>query len=437
MRFCAKPVTVSQMSSSQPSRGPGRPRRASLDKREVIGLPQLRLIDDLLDHLRSVGEHPNRKLYFDDLFIGLLLAFYNPIARSLRGIEDASQMPGVNQHMDIKALRRSTVSDAVSAFDAQLLLPLITHLRQQVSDRQIDHSDSTLRGMLNRLIIFDGSYFRTAADVSWAMRERHGKNGKLRARVRLNLHLAAKDGLPVGVSIAGQDDPSEPVAMLENVEAGQIVVADRGCFSHQAVDELLKQRVDLVLRLQKTVRCNVLSERSLTPEDREAGVIADQIVETNGCKNPRPKRLRLVTIQPESDSSRNEEACDPSPPSPLRLLTNIEEEAVDAWMIGHLYRRRWDIELFFRWLKRCATCDHLLSESHNGMMMQMYVALIGTLLLSMHTGRKPDKYTFNLMAMVAAGQGSLQDALEILKRRHAERDRARERRERKRQKPTS
>jgi hypothetical protein len=82
-----------------------------LDKKNVLGLPQLRFVEGLLGHLRSAYDHPNRELHFDDLFIALLLAFYNPVVRSLRGVEDASQLPGIHQHLDIAAIKRSTASD--------------------------------------------------------------------------------------------------------------------------------------------------------------------------------------------------------------------------------------------------------------------------------------------------------------------------------------
>lgn len=397
----------------------------------VVGLPQLRFVEGMLGHLRAAYDHPNRRLYFDDLFIALLLAFYNPVVRSLRGVEDASQMPKINQHLDLDAIRRSTASDALAVFDPQLLMPLIADLRRRVSPRQMDATDDTLRGLLNRLLAFDGSYFRTACDVGMALRERHGS--RLRGRVRLNLHLSVRDGLPSGVSVAGQGDPGEPTALLEGVEPGQIVVADRGCFSHETVHRLLGKKADFVLRLQKSVRCERIGERALTQADRDAGVLSDQTVLLTGAKNTQaPTPLRLVTIQPQGDSARQDAAAG-GPPSPLRLLTSVQDDPVAAWMIGHLYRRRWDIELFFRWLKHCAKWDHLLSESSNGMLMQFYVALIGTLLLAACTGRKPDRYSFNLLSMAAAGYGSLDDALAILERRHAERDRDRKRRQQRRQ----
>lgn len=413
-----------------------RRRRRKLDPRHILGLPQLRFLEDMLGHLREKYNHPNRKLFLDDLVVALLAAFFNPVARSLRGIEDASQMPGINQHLDIASIKRSTASDALAMFDPALLLPLMADLRKRVTPRQEDQADPTLRKMLNLLVAFDGSYFRTSSDVGWALRERHGKNAKLRGRVRLNLHLSVSDGLPTGASIAGQGDPGEPTAILDDVQAGQIVVADRGCFSHDTVHALLKRQVDMVLRLQQGVRCEAIDERPLTQADRDAGVVSDQTVLLTGCKNKNPSvPLRLVTIQPppeQSDSNRDPSQAGQSA-SPIRLLTSVRDDAVTGWMIGHLYRRRWEIELFFRWLKSCAQWDHLLSESRNGMLMQMYVALIGTLLLAACTGRKPDRYTFNMLSMAAAGYGSLEDALAILEKRHAERDRDRARRQQRRQ----
>ncbi len=434
-------------------------RRKRLDPKDVVGLPQLRFVQDLVTHLRSAYDHPNRKLFLDDLLIAMLLAFFNPVARSLRGVEDASQMPGINQHLHIEALKRSTTSDALKLFDPDLLLPLIHDLRRRITPRQADAADDTLRGLMNRLIAYDGSFFRSASDVAWALCERHST--RLRSRVRLNLHLSVRDGLPTGgtgVSIAGLGDPPENQAILEGLQAGQIVVADRGCFSHDTVAALLKGRVDFVLRLQSVVRCDVIHERALTQADRDAGVISDQTVLLAGHRNRHaPTPLRLVTIQPQGDSTRGEhgerdgtnkreareprngdeprdagdgQGADDGPvASALRLLTSVQDESVPAWMIGQLYRRRWDIELFFRWLKTCAKWEHLISESRNGMLMQFYVALIGTLLLAASTGRKPDQYSFNLLSMAAAGLGTVQDALAILERRHAERDRDQRRRQ--------
>jgi hypothetical protein len=394
-----------------------------LKEESILGLRELDRLQDLLTDLRQRYHHPNRRLYFDDTVVVLLVAFFNPVVRSLRGIEDASQMPGINQHLDIQTIRRSTLSDNLEIFDPQLLEPLVASLRRRLNDHQLDQQHPDLRALVNRLRVFDGSYFRLPADVHWAIHQRHGPNGRVRGKVRLNLHMAARNGLPTGMSLSGQGDASEPEALLQGVEPGDILVADRGCFSHDAVHELLKSKADFVLRLQGSVICTVQSERPLTPSDHEQGVLSDQVVLLTGSKNTHePVPLRLVTVKPDPAGS-SRDGRDSQPPAPIRLLTSINDNTA-PWVIAAIYRRRWDIELFFRWLKTCANWEHLLSESKNGILIQFYIALIGTLLLASFSGNRPDRYSFNLMCLVMAGQGTLADALPIYEKRRREREMA-------------
>jgi hypothetical protein len=62
---------------------------------------------------------------------------------------------------------------------------------------------------------------------------------------------------------------------------------------------------------------------------------------------------------------------------------------LSAEMIGVLYRHRWQIELFFRWLKCMANFKHFFSESANGVTLQVYAAIIGTLLIALETQARP------------------------------------------------
>ncbi len=410
----------------------GRPRRRRLEEGSILGLPELKFLEDYLDELHRRYDHANRVLFFDDLVVALLLAFYNPLARSLRGIEDASQLPGIQQHLGADALRRSTLSDALSLFDPHLLKPLITELRRRLPDAQIDEQGSTLRGMLNRLLLFDGSYFRLAADVHWALHQRHGREGLVRAKVRLNLHLEDASGLPAGMSLSGQGDPSEPQALLEGVKAHDIVVADRGCFSHDGVERIVAAKADFVLRLQRSVVCTVIQERPLSPQDIERGILSDQIVLLEGGKNHhQPRPLRLVTVRPNPGGSARGQPPGQEPGEPIRLLTSIQDDT-PAWVIGTLYLRRWDIELFFRWLKACVRWEHLLSHNKNGILIQFYVAFIGTMLLSLFSGQRPDRYAYNLVSLALSGYGTLADVLRIYEKRQRECQRDRERQRRRR-----
>jgi Transposase DDE domain len=114
-----------------------------------------------------------------------------------------------------------------------------------------------------------------------------------------------------------------------------------------------------------------------------------------------------------------------NPDKPLRLLTSLLD--VPAHVIAALYRWRWQIELFFRWLKVHAHFAHLISRSRNGMTMGFHVAVIAVLLIYLHTGRPMSKYAYNLLSLVAMGCGTIEDVLPILARRERECHRERER----------
>ena len=69
------------------------------------------------------------------------------------------------------------------------------------------------------------------------------------------------------------------------------------------------------------------------------------------------------------------------------------------------------MELFFRWFKCILGCRHLLSTCANGVQIQVYLALIASLLVSLWTGRKPTKRTFEMLCLYFSGWASAQEVL--------------------------
>jgi IS4 transposase len=101
-------------------------------------------------------------------------------------------------------------------------------------------------------------------------------------------------------------------------------------------------------------------------------------------------RVRVVWIQTEDNS-------------PLIVVTNLSAEALAAELVSLLYRKRWKIELFFRWVKCILGCRHWLAESPSGVAVQIYLALIAALLLQLYTGRKPNKRMMELLQLHQMG----------------------------------
>jgi len=110
--------------------------------------------------------------------------------------------------------------------------------------------------------------------------------------------------------------------------------------------------------------------------------------------------------------------------SSLTLLTNRLD--LPAWMIALIYQHRWQVELFFRWLKCVANFSHFFSESQTGMTLQIYATLIGLLLIAVETKAKPSKYDYALLSVAVMSSEPMDEALAIAAKRRAERARAAE-----------
>ena len=83
------------------------------------------------------------------------------------------------------------------------------------------------------------------------------------------------------------------------------------------------------------------------------------------------------------------------------MLTDLLD--LEADLIAEIYRSRWQIEIFFRWFKKILGADHLLSLSRNGVTLVAYCALIASLLVTLWTGRKPTKRTYELICFYFLG----------------------------------
>jgi IS4 transposase len=106
-------------------------------------------------------------------------------------------------------------------------------------------------------------------------------------------------------------------------------------------------------------------------------------------------RLRVVWVQTQKEV--------------LRLVTNLGVAELSAGEVALLYKQRWQIELFFRWVKCILGCRHWLAESPTGVAIEIYLALIAALLLQLYTGQAPNRRMMELIQFYLLGVASLEE----------------------------
>ena len=360
---------------------------------EVVRLEGRRLIEParrLLARLRPVGAERdragNRKLYFDQYVALLLLYFFTPTLTSLRSLQQASNWEQTRRKLGIQRTSLGSLSEAASVFDAKYLRAVIQELACQSKTLVPGPEAKALEG----LTAVDGKFFAALPRMVWALWEKKS----LQRGVKLHLHFDVLRGVPCDALLTPAAC-SEPGLLQSMLQAGRLYVLDRGYASYELFAGILAAGSSLVARVKDNIAFTVREERPLDDDARRAGVICDTLIGRLGTSHHtnhfRERTLRLVVVRTE----------DRSGPSELWLLTDRLDLPADV--VALAYRHRWSVELFFRWLKCVLGARHLVSQRQNGVTIQMYAAMIVSLLIVLHTGRKPTKRTFETIQFYLAG----------------------------------
>jgi IS4 transposase len=360
---------------------------------EVVRLQGRRLLEPamrLLKRLRPVGtardRAKNRKLFFDQYIALLLLYFFTPTLTSLRGLQNSSNWKQTQRKLGLRSTSLGSLSEAAGVFDAKYLRAVVQELACQALPLAKGREAEALRG----LTAVDGTFFAALPQMAWALwRTNSPERG-----VKLHLHFDVLKGVPCDAVLtpAACSEQAELKAMLQ---PGRLYVLDRGYAGYELFAAIRSAGSSLIARVKDNTAFVVEEERVPDDEARQAGVVRDVVISRLGTshhKNYLPGQLlRLVVVRTE----------DRNGPSEIWLLTDRLD--LSAALVALAYRHRWSVELFFRWLKCVLGARHFVSHQENGVALQMYAAMIVSLLIVLHTGRKPTKRTFETIQFYLAG----------------------------------
>lgn len=349
--------------------------------------------------------HGNASLELIDVLIVMLAGFFNPLVRSQRLFEALSAQQWMRDKTGIDRIPKSTLSDALKRFDPQALLPLIQELTARVP--ALGRRDADLELITKQVLAADGSHFSLAGEVAWALYNRNGHSDKKHAQIRWNLQLDVQTFTPVDGDISGDDDASEPDAFIRKLKSNAIYVVDRNFVHYRFLNAVIERGSNFVVRLKKNNVFDGQESRPLTARDHELGILRDETGVMPGPRSKGNEDCRSFTARPPAQTLRRVTVWDDRNHCEMVFLTDLLD--VPAFAVATLYRKRWQIELFFKWLKCFASFDHLLCKHPGGITLQFYVAIIATLLLHLSTGRRVSKYALFWLAAVANGTATFED----------------------------
>ena len=384
---------------------PGPPKKTPIREEDIQGFKYLDSFFKTLNSLHDVKDHQNRELHYDQYLALLLLYFFTPVLTSLRGIQQATTLEKIQKRLGIKKTSLGSLSEASQVFDAKLLKPLLQELSQQTLPRE---KDPELKQIQQLIRAVDGTLLPALPKMLWAL----WQNDQNRA-AKLHLEMDIVNHVPTAAVIT-DGNGNEKKILRAMLAPDTIYLIDAGYAEYKLLGDIIAARSSFVIRLHDNADYVVLEEKSLTESDRAARIQKDLLV-TLGCKSRQldcPHPLRIIEAFHKGEENDHRPSRVSSKKTfrtkdvdyTLLLATNLLD--LPAETITLLYTRRWQIELFFRWFKCVLGCNHLVALSKNGLTIQIYCALIAGMLITLWTGRKPTKRTFEMLSLNFMGWAS-------------------------------
>jgi hypothetical protein len=235
------------------------------------------------------------------------------------------------------------------------------HQLWALAKKQVHHRE--LEG-LGKIILVDGSLFDCMHQMFWAIYS--STKTKIKGHFFYDL-----DGLPEKLVLT-VGTGNEREVLRQALKAWVTYIVDRGYNDYQLYRDIIDKHAHIVTRVIKNAEVKVLKEYEVSAEQARKGIIADQKVELGSGTNT--VVLRLVTYQGQGKTDQDREWC---------YLTTRYDLA--PYTIVELYMYRWQIELFFKWIKSHLQLKHWYSYDKNGVLIQLYTALITFLLLKLYS----------------------------------------------------
>jgi len=259
-------------------------------------------------------------------------------------------------HLGVKPVARSTFADANHQRPASFFEALFGLMYRRCQPLAPKHRFK----FKNKLFSLDATVVSLCLTLfPWAA-FRRTKGG-----IKLHTLLDHDGYLPAFVAVSPAREPDIKKARSLSLPKGSIVVEDLGYTDYAWYAQLTAQKIFFVTRQKRNARYEVLERRKVNTHQ---GLLSDHTIRLTGAKAQEcPMPLRRIAY------------CDAATGRRYVFLTNHFQLA--AKTIADIYKERWQIEIFFRFIKQNLKIKAFIGNSENAVLTQIYAALIVYLLL--------------------------------------------------------
>jgi hypothetical protein len=322
----------------------------------VLKLVPWRVLDRFVDRYQT--NKRVRRLSTRNQFVAMLYAQLSD-AQSLRAIEASFESHATRlYHLGASELSRSTLADANAKRSCAVFTGLLSEL--------MGGCERSLAGKVaDAVYLVDSTGFRlNSLSADWA-RFSTGVHG-----AKLHIVYNPDSERPSFAELTPAHVNDITVAKVMPIRPGATYVFDLGYYDYGWWAELDAAGCRLVTRLKVNTPLAVTAENEVV---KGSCVLSDRIGllparQAKSRSNPFQNPLREIKVRTETGKI-------------LRIVTNDLDAPPDE--IADLYKRRWQIELFFRWIKHTLKIRHFFGTSENAVRIQIAIALIAFLLLRM------------------------------------------------------
>jgi hypothetical protein len=380
----------------------------------VVGLRHLKRLMSLFSSLHQVGcdrdTAGNRRLHFDG-YCGLVTLFlFNPWIASLRTLQKAVGLPAVAKTLGVQRFSLGSFSESPAVFEPEQLKRVIAELAGEIRPLA---TDPKLADLKHTLELVDGTLLRALPKMAESF-VRHNKDGGDYHAWRLHTHLVVGAPAPHLIERTtghdARDKGNEITHLRKSLQPDRCYVTDRRFYDVSLFNAIHAGGSSYVCRVRDDAVFELVQEKDLSQDALDAKVVRDAWVRV-GRQDKADHPTRMVVVQAEPHPKRTRKGIKQSP-GWVVIFTNLAETPPE--IIALIYRYRWSIELFFRFLKHLLGLRHLLSQRPEGIDIQVYCCVIACLLIHLQTGKKPNKGMMDMLGFYLMGLAGEQEVIDFL-----------------------